>query len=146
MKRFVLASVIYLALAAGLGVWNGVGDPVYWAVFAHTHFNLLGFMSMMVFAIGYFILPRFNGVELRFPAWVPVHFWLANISLMGMVIFRGLGAEHDVPVINILFVVSATVQVITVLMFVVNLWLTLSTAGGEVAKPSAKSSPPKSNP
>ena len=93
MKRFVLASLVYLGVAAIFGILNGITDLGYFGTFAHTHFNLLGFMSMIVFGIGYFILPRFNGTELRFESWVPVHFWLANISLIGMVVFRGLSID-----------------------------------------------------
>ena len=78
MKRFVLASLFYLGLAAIFGILNGMTNIGYFGAFAHTHFNLLGFMSMIVFGIGYFILPRFNGSDLRFENWVPIHFWLRH--------------------------------------------------------------------
>ncbi len=126
MKRFVLASLVYLGVAAIFGILNGITDLGYFGTFAHTHFNLLGFMSMIVFGIGYFILPRFNGTELRFESWVPVHFWLANISLIGMVVFRGLSIDTGQELFNILFIVSATVQVVSIFMFIINIWLTLT--------------------
>ena len=72
MKRFIYASLFYLAVATVFGALNGALSLGYWAQFGHTHFNLLGFMSMMVFGIGYFILPRFNGADLRWPSWVAV--------------------------------------------------------------------------
>ena len=126
MKRFVYASLFYLALAAIIGILDGTMNLGYAATFAHTHFNLLGFMAMIVFGIGYFILPRFNGTELRFESWIPVHFWLANISLVGMVVFRGLSVETGADIYSILFVISASVQVISIFMFVVNIWITLT--------------------
>ncbi len=126
MKRFVYASLVYLGLAALFGVLNGMTDIGYWGAFAHTHFNLLGFMSMMVFGIGYFILPRFNGSDLRFPGWVAIHFWLANISILGMVAFRGLAVETGEDIFEILFIISASIQVITITMFIINIWLSLS--------------------
>lgn len=126
MKRFVFAALIYLGLAAVCGVLNGTTDLGYWVSFAHTHFNLLGFMSMMVFGIGYFILPRFNGADLRFEGWVKPHFWLANISLVGMVVFRGLEVETGEGVYSGLFIASAAIQTTTIFMFIVNIWLTLS--------------------
>jgi len=103
MKRFIYAALAYLALAAVFGILNGATDIGYPGSFAHTHFNLLGFMSMMVFGIGYFILPRFNGTDLRFPGWVAVHFWLGNISLIGMVVFRGLTIETGNDIFHTLF-------------------------------------------
>jgi len=126
MKRFVFASLFYLSVAAVLGLVNGFWETTYYGVFAHTHFSLLGFMAMIVFGIGYFILPRFNGTELRFPHWVPVHFWLANISLVGMVVFRGLTVETGESIYHVLFVLSAVGQAVSLLMFVVNIWITLS--------------------
>jgi heme A synthase len=84
-KGFVLASLVYFFLAAVLGIWIGSAEPAPWVRFAHVHFMLLGFMSMMIYGVGYFILPRFNGRTLRWPAWVPAHFYVANIGLAGMV-------------------------------------------------------------
>src|SRR4030067_3317488 len=84
-KAFVVAALVYFLLAAVLGAWMGSAMPAGWVRVAHVHFNLLGFMSMMIYGAGYFILPRFNGRILRWPSWVPVHFYLANIGLIGMV-------------------------------------------------------------
>ena len=59
-KGFVVASLVYFFLAAALGIWMGTTDAPEWASFAHIHFNLLGFMSMMIYGVGYFILPLFR--------------------------------------------------------------------------------------
>ena len=126
MKNFVFASLIYLGLAVIFGILNGVADIGYYGVFAHTHFNLLGFMSMIVFGIGYFILPRFNGVDLRFPNWVAIHFYLGNISLVGMVVFRGIEVATGESIYTTLFVIFAILQAVSIFMFIINIWLTLS--------------------
>lgn len=141
LKRFILASLVYLGLAAIFGILIGTTDIGYFGNFAHTHFNLLGFMSMMIFGIGYFIIPRFNGRDLRFESWVAPHFWLGNISLVGMVIFRGLYIATGSSLTNVLFVVSASVQVITIFMFIINVWLTLSPKKQEVSTPTARPVP-----
>ena len=85
-KAFVAASLVWFATAAGIGVWMAGTNAPAGADFAHVHFNLLGFMAMMIFGVGYFIVPRFNARALRWPGWVPLHFWLANIGLVGMVL------------------------------------------------------------
>ncbi len=146
MKRFVYASLFYLGLAAVFGILDGLFDLGYFGSFAHTHFSLLGFMAMIVFGIGYFILPRFNGTDLRFENWVPVHFWLANISLMGMVVFRGLTVETGQDVYHILFVVSASLQVVSIFMFVVNIWLSLTPPKKTPAVPKADGRPTAASP
>jgi hybrid cluster-associated redox disulfide protein len=141
MKRFVFASLFYLGVAAVLGMVNGFWETTYFGLFAHTHFSLLGFMAMIVFGIGYFILPRFNGTDLRFPQWVPVHFWLANITLVGMVVFRGLSVETGEDAYRVLFILSAAGQALSLLMFVTNIWMTLSTKPGQQVAATAQSAP-----
>ncbi|NOY88356.1 MAG: DUF1858 domain-containing protein [FCB group bacterium] len=139
MKRFVFASLFYLGLGTIFGILNGTIGLGYFGIFAHTHFNLLGFMAMVIFGIGYFILPRFNGTELRFNSWVAVHFWLANISLIGMIIFRGLAVDSGEATYNILFIIFASVQVISIFMFIINIWLTLTPQKQPVAQtPTAR--------
>ncbi len=51
-KGFVLASLVYFLLAAVLGIWMGGAEGPPWVRFAHVHFNLLGFMAMMVYGVG----------------------------------------------------------------------------------------------
>jgi hypothetical protein len=117
-KGFVVASLSYFFLAAVLGIWVGSADTAPWIRFAHVHFNLLGFMSMMIYGVGYFILPRFNGRTLRWPSWVPVHFYLANIGLIGMVT-----TFPERPSAG--FILSAALSVLSAAMFAVNLGATM---------------------
>ena len=84
-KAFVAMSLAWFAVAAGLGAWLATTGAPEWAQFGHVHFNLLGFMAMMIYGVGYFILPRFNARPLAWPGWVPVHFWVSNIGLVGLV-------------------------------------------------------------
>ena len=117
-KGFVVASLVYFFLAAVLGIWMGGTDGAGWVRFAHVHFNLLGFMSMMIYGVGYFILPRFNGRTLRWPSWVPIHFFLANIGLIGMV-----ATAPSLPSTG--FLLFSALSVISAGMFAVNLGATM---------------------
>jgi hypothetical protein len=116
-KGFVVASLVYFFLAAVLGIWMGGRAPG-WVHFAHVHFNLLGFMSMMIYGVGYFILPRFNGRTLHWPSWVPVHFYVANLGLVGMVATASERPSNGFVIFSILSMVSAG-------MFAVNLGATM---------------------
>jgi hypothetical protein len=117
-KGFVVASLVYFFLAAVLGVWMGGADSPGWVRFAHVHFNLLGFMSMMIYGVGYFILPRFNGRTLRWPSWVPVHFYVSNLGLIGMV-----ATAPERPSGG--FILFSALSVISAGMFAVNLAATM---------------------
>jgi hypothetical protein len=117
-KAFVVAALAYFFLAAVLGTWMGAADAAEWVPFAHIHFNLLGFMSMMIYGVGYFILPRFNGRTLHWPSWVPLHFYAANVGLIGMV-----ATAPERPSTG--FALFAGLSVVSVAMFVINLGATM---------------------
>ncbi len=117
-KGFVVASLVYFLLASLLGTWMGSAETAGWVRFAHVHFNLLGFMCMMIYGVGYFILPRFNGRTLRWPSLVPLHFYAANIGLIGMV-----ATAPERPSTG--FALFAGLSVVSVALFVVNLGATM---------------------
>jgi len=144
-KAFVVAALVYFFLAAALGAWMGSATPAGWVRFAHVHFNLLGFMSMMIYGVGYFILPRFNGRTLRWPSWVPLHFYAANVGLIGMV-----ATAPERPSTG--FALFAGLSVVSAAMFVGNLGVTMLVAPAEVEEeeeeeiPSRPQAPPAPSP
>lgn len=117
-KGFVVASLVYFFIAAVLGIWMGEANYPEWIRFAHAHFNLLGFMAMMIYGIGYFILPRFNGKPLYCPNWLPVHFYLANIGLIGLA-----ATAEGRP--SLAFSLFAIINIISVAMFSINIGATV---------------------
>ena len=138
-KGFVVASLFYFFLAAVLGIRMGGTDAPGWVRFAHVHFNLLGFMAMMIYGVGYFILPRFNGRTLRWPSWVPIHFFLANIGLIGMVATAPERPSNG-------FILFSALSVLSAGMFAVNLGATMMMepkpeADEEEASSSAEKTP-----
>jgi len=138
-KGFVVASLVYFFLAAVLGIWMGGTDAAGWVRFAHVHFNLLGFMSMMIYGVGYFILPRFNGRTLRWPSWVPAHFYAANIGLIGMV-----ATAPSLPSMG--FVLFSALSVVSAGMFAVNLGATMLLEPKAAAEEEETSSAPEAVP
>ena len=47
--------------------------------------NLVGFVVMMIFGVGYQMLPRFFGHPIHSRALAAAHIWLANLGLAGLV-------------------------------------------------------------
>jgi hybrid cluster-associated redox disulfide protein len=117
MKWFVVMSIVYFFVGSVLGFFMATDAASEAVRFAHIHFNLLGFMSMMIYGVGYFILPRFNARTLRWPGLVPVHFWVSNISLVAMVVFYTVSQP--------LFWASSLFQILSIAFFVVNLTATI---------------------
>ncbi len=122
---FIRCAMIYFLLAMLLGIMLSVYGPVYPYMPIHVHFNLLGWMSMMVFGVGYHILPRFSGQALwseRLSLW---HLWLANIGLIGMTagwFVRGTGGPTTV------LLVFALVESLSVVFFALNMFKTIKPA------------------
>ncbi len=52
----------------------------------HAHTNLLGWVSMMIFAVAYHVLPRFSGRPLYSNRLADMHLILSNIGLIGLII------------------------------------------------------------
>lgn len=139
-KRFIYAALFYLAVGAVVGLLQAINP--YWVNtlrFSHAHLLLLGFMAMMVFGVGYFILPRFSSTSLLWPGLVNIHFWLANTGLIGMVLFKPLGVALMSPLLTGLFYAAAVAQVLGVFMFCLNMAATLGTAP---PLPNRKPAPP----
>lgn len=127
--------MIYFLLAILLGLHMSVAGPVYPWMPIHTHFNLLGWMSMMIYGVGYHILPRFSGKPLWSDKLALWQLWLANIGLVGMAggwIIRN--AEGGTGAVLAGF---SVVEGVSVAFFVVNMFLTIK-AAPPPPKPAAK--------
>jgi cbb3-type cytochrome oxidase subunit 1 len=127
VKAFIRASLIWFTLGILLGVAMAAYPP--WVVYrpAHAHMNVVGFITMMVFGVGYQLLPRLFGHPLHSRALAVAHVWLANAGLGAMVTGFGL-APHigrssawATATGGILFAAGA-------LSFVYNMWRTFNAA------------------
>ena len=86
VKAFIRASLVWFALGITLGLAMAIHPE--WVVYrpAHAHMNVVGFITMMVFGVGYQLLPRLFGHPLFNPRLAVAHWWLANVGLALMVL------------------------------------------------------------
>ena len=86
IKAFIRASLLWFAA----GIALGVGITVYpqWIIYrpAHAHMSVVGFLTMLVFGVGYQLLPRLFGHPLYSQRLAVAHLFLANIGLGGLVV------------------------------------------------------------
>ena len=124
VKNFIAVSIFYLALASIIGVVMGVRPQTLgYLKFAHSHLMLIGWVTMMIYGVGYHVLPRFAGKLIKNKGLADIQFWIANVGLVGMVIFYTLmqmGQDY-----RLLFGISATLQVASSLIFFYNMVTTL---------------------
>ncbi len=126
VKNFIGMSILYLAAASVLGILM-LGHPSLLSLkFVHSHLNMLGWVSMMIFGVGYHILPRFSGRPLKRPKMGETQFWLANIGLIGMLLFYSLGTfSPEASIYTILTVAFGVIEAFSVFLFFYNMLATL---------------------
>ena len=77
--RFLQLGVLFALAGMGLGVWMGKTENFQLQA-VHAHINLLGWVSMVLYGLFYRAVPK--AAEGRLPV---VHFWLALVSVLGMI-------------------------------------------------------------
>jgi cytochrome c oxidase cbb3-type subunit 1 len=127
IKAFIRASLLWFAAGIILGVGMAI-EPA-WTAYrpAHAHMNVVGFLTMLVFGVGYQLLPRLFGHPLRSPRLAVAHLFLANAGLVILVLGFLLrprwfeSARWVIATGGILFALGA-------LFWVWNLWQTFDAA------------------
>lgn len=122
---FIKSALIYLLLAMLLGLHMAVSGTAYPYRPIHAHFNLLGWMSMMIYGVGYHILPRFSGKPLYSDRLAEWQFYLANIGLVGMAIGWIIKTMHGDNKILLIF---SIIEASSAVMFVINMFKTIKAA------------------
>ena len=119
---FIRLSMVYFVLGSLLGLCfifrPDIANPDH--ISMHVHLNLLGWMSMMIFGVGYHVLPRFSGNPLYSRQMSKIQFWAANIGLVGMAAGWGMRAHIIMGGTQVL-AVSGVVMFASILLFVYNL-------------------------
>jgi cbb3-type cytochrome oxidase subunit 1 len=121
-KAFVKASLTYLGIGAIMGVCMVSSPDVRFTLTrGHVHILLLGFMAMMIYGVGYHILPRFMGRPIYSHRLGNIQVWFANITLIGLSLSWILevsqgGIWHNFA---ILFGIG---QAVSIFLFIFNLW------------------------
>lgn len=131
---FIRCAMIYFLLALLLGIMMSVTGPAYPIMQIHVHFNLLGWMSMMVYGVGYHILPRFSGRPLWSESLSTAQLWLANIGLVGMAIGWWYKSVSDSIIVLLVF---SIVEGVSIVFFALNMVKTIKAAPAP-PKPAAK--------
>jgi len=127
IKAFIRASLLWFAAGIILGVAIAVHPP--WIIYrpAHAHMNVVGFLTMLVFGVGYQLLPRLFGHPLHSNRLAVAHLFCANLGLAGLVLgfliqpSTGADARWVTAGGGLLFALGA-------MFWVYNLWRTFDAA------------------
>jgi cbb3-type cytochrome oxidase subunit 1 len=127
VKAFIRASLAWFALGIVLGVAIAAYPP--WVAYrpAHAHMTVVGFLTMMVFGVGYQLLPRLFGHALHSTRLAIVHWWLANVGLAAMSVGFFM-QPHVGPRSAPVTATGGTLFALGALGFVYNMWRTFNLA------------------
>lgn len=126
VKNFIGASIIYLFLSTIFGIFM-LADPEFLRLkFVHSHLNMLGWVSMMIYGVGYHILPRFVGRRIKSATLGEIQFYIANIGLIGMLFFYTLETYNPGnSLYRALTVTSGILEALSIVIFFYNMIATL---------------------
>src|SRR5574337_1896421 len=127
VKGFIVMSIVYLGVSSVLGIFMLGNQDLLALKFVHSHLNMLGWVSMMIFGVGYHILPRFMGRPLYSNRIGEAQFYLGNISLVGMLLFYSLNVYSPDSTYRMLTVAFGAAQALTLFLFFYNMLMTLLT-------------------
>jgi cbb3-type cytochrome oxidase subunit 1 len=80
---------------------------------------------MMIYGVGYHVLPRFSGRPLKYPKMGELQFWTANIGLIGMLLFYAMEVYNPSQAYKISSVAFGAVEVFSIVLFLYNMLATL---------------------
>lgn len=86
IKAFIRSSLVWFAAGIIVGLAIAIHPP--WIVYrpAHAHMNVVGFLTMLVFGVGYQLLPRLFGHPLHSQRLAIAHLFCANLGLAVLVL------------------------------------------------------------
>jgi len=125
VRNFIIVSIVYLGISSVLGVCM-LGNPSLMSLkFVHSHLNMLGWVSMMIYGVGYHVLPRFAGRPLKYPKVGEFQFWAANVGLIGMLLFYALDVYSPSQLNHGAAAAFGGIEVISIGLFIYNMLATL---------------------
>ena len=130
---FIKTSLLSLAAGVILGVLMALhvlpqADVPQYVTSAHAHVNLLGAVMMLIFGVGYHILPRFSGRQLHSEGLATVQLWVNITGLVGMFVTLLVAAYSTSDVMRYAVAPLGALYALGAVFFVYNMWMTISGA------------------
>lgn len=126
VTNFIRSAIIYLAIGVTMGVIMVINPA--WAVplrTAHTHINLIGWVSMMIFGVGYHVLPRFRGKQLHSEGIATAQLVLVNVGVIGFAVFITLFNLNGGDVLKYAAALFGAVEAVGFYLFIYNMLRTM---------------------
>jgi len=127
VRRFIMMSIIYLGISSLVGIAMLGSEKAMALKFVHSHLNMLGWVSMMIYGVGYHILPKFMGRAMHSKALGEIQFWMANIGLVAMLLFYTVNVYSPSGALVMVTVAAGVLETVSIFLFFYNMLMTLMT-------------------
>ena len=127
VRRFIIMSIVYLGISSLVGIAMLGSEKAMALKFVHSHLNMLGWVSMMIYGVGYHILPKFVGRQMYSKKLGEVQFWAANIGLVAMLVFYTLNLSAPSDALVAATVLAGVLELVSIFLFFYNMLKTLMT-------------------
>jgi len=125
VRRFIIMSIIYLGVASLVGIAMLGSERAMALKFVHSHLNMLGWVSMMIYGVGYHILPKFMGRQMYSKKLGEAQFWIANIGLVAMLLFYTLNVYSPSDTLVAATMLAGVLEIVSIFLFFYNMLKTL---------------------
>ena len=117
--RCIKAAFVCLALGIGLGA-TFASNRSLGALLRplHAELNLCGFVTLLIYGMGYHMLPRFTGRPLRWPRVATAQSWLA-LGGVALTSLGWAGMASGLPAAGVVLVVGGVLQTLAASVFAV---------------------------
>jgi cytochrome c oxidase cbb3-type subunit 1 len=118
-------SIIYLGISSLLGIAMLGSEKAMALKFVHSHLNMLGWVSMMIFGVGYHILPKFMGRAMHSKTLGEIQFWTANIGLVAMLLSYTVNVYSPSGAFVMITVAAGVLETVSIFLFFYNMLKTM---------------------
>jgi cbb3-type cytochrome oxidase subunit 1 len=125
VRRFIIMSFVYLGVASLVGIAMLGSERAMALKFVHSHLNMLGWVSMMIYGVGYHILPKFMGRQMYSKKLGEAQFWIANIGLVAMLVVYTLNVYSPSDTLVTATVLAGVLEMVSIFLFFYNMLKTL---------------------
>ena len=125
VRRFIIMSIVYLGISSLVGIAMLGSEKAMALKFVHSHLNMLGWVSMMIYGVGFHILPKFMGRRLYSVKLGEVQFWMANIGLVVMLLCYTANVFSPSGALVMVTVAAGILETASIFIFFYNMLMTL---------------------
>ncbi|HET6700470.1 MAG TPA: cbb3-type cytochrome c oxidase subunit I [Gemmatimonadaceae bacterium] len=138
VRRFLKTGITFLVIGLFLGLWmmvqrelgGGMAGP--YAISAHTHAILVGFVMMMILGVALWLFPRPAKDDTRYtPRAAEWAYWLVTVGTAARVIGELARPTVQARWLGVAIVVTGVFQVAGILLFFYTMWARIRPAGSQ---------------